>query len=70
MKTNVTPSAQLAFFAAELNYDDIPTEVMRRAEDLFLDWFGSALAGKSGARCRRSKRLPERWARRMAAQRY
>jgi len=48
MKTNVTPSAQLAFFAAELNYDDIPTEVMRRAEDLFLDWFGSALAGKVG----------------------
>ena len=33
MKTNVTPSAQLAFFAAELNYDDIPTEVMRRAEE-------------------------------------
>ena len=48
MKTNVTPSAQLAHFAAELKYEDIPADVMRRAEDLFLDWFGSALAGKIG----------------------
>jgi len=48
VKTNVTPSAQLAGFVAELNYDDIPAKVMRRAEDLFLDWFGSALAGKVG----------------------
>ncbi|MFM7658639.1 MAG: MmgE/PrpD family protein [Burkholderiaceae bacterium] len=48
MKTNVTPSAQLAHFAADLQYDDIPAEVMRRAEDLFVDWFGSALSGKVG----------------------
>ena len=48
MKANVTPSAQLAHFAAGLNYEDIPAAVMSRAEDLFLDWFGSALAGKVG----------------------
>ena len=48
MKANVTPSAQLAHFAAELQYDDIPPVVMRRAEDLFVDWFGSALSGKVG----------------------
>ena len=48
MKTNVTPSSQLAYFAAELQFDDIPEPVMRRTEDLFLDWFGSALAGKVG----------------------
>jgi 2-methylcitrate dehydratase PrpD len=48
MKTNVTPSAQLAHFAADLQYGDIPPEVMRRAEDLFVDWFGSALSGKVG----------------------
>jgi len=48
MKTNVTPSAQLAHFAADLQYDDIPPEVMRRAEDLFVDWVGSALSGKVG----------------------
>jgi len=43
------PSKTLATFAANLRYEDIPAPVMRRAEDLFLDWFGSALAGK-GAR--------------------
>ena len=48
MKTNVTPSSQLAHFSANLQFDDIPSDVMRRAEDLFLDWFGSALAGKVG----------------------
>jgi 2-methylcitrate dehydratase PrpD len=44
-----TPSSTLAEFAATLRFEDIPEPVIRRAEDLFLDWFGSALAGK-GAR--------------------
>ncbi len=43
------PSRTLATFAATLQAADIPAPVMRRAEDLFLDWFASALAGK-GAR--------------------
>ena len=43
------PSKILANFAATLRFEDIPAPVLRRAEDLFLDWFGSALAGK-GAR--------------------
>jgi 2-methylcitrate dehydratase PrpD len=43
------PTRALAEFAAGLRYDDIPAHVVRRAEDLFLDWLGSALAGK-GAR--------------------
>ncbi|MDB5962965.1 MAG: 2-methylcitrate dehydratase [Massilia sp.] len=43
------PSQTLAAFAAKLQYEDVPPAVMRRAEDLLLDWFGSALAGK-GAR--------------------
>jgi 2-methylcitrate dehydratase PrpD len=42
------PSQTLAAFAANLQFDHIPPEVIRRAEDLLLDWFGSALAGKSG----------------------
>jgi 2-methylcitrate dehydratase PrpD len=46
---NTQPSQALAAFAANLNFDDIPEVVVRRTEDLFLDWFGSALAGK-GAR--------------------
>ena len=43
------PTAALAHFAATLRFEDIPAPVLRRAEDLFLDWFASALAGK-GAR--------------------
>jgi 2-methylcitrate dehydratase PrpD len=43
------PESSLADFAAALQLADIPADVQRRAEDLFLDWFGSALAGK-GAR--------------------
>ncbi len=43
------PSRSLAGFAAGLRFEHIPAPVLRRAEDLFLDWFASALAGK-GAR--------------------
>jgi 2-methylcitrate dehydratase PrpD len=43
------PSKVLAEFAAGLRVDDIPAPVLRRTEDLFLDWLGSVLAGK-GAR--------------------
>jgi len=42
------PSSTLAAFAATLRFEDIPEPVLRRAEDLLLDWFGSALAGKIG----------------------
>jgi 2-methylcitrate dehydratase PrpD len=42
------PSQTLATFAANLRFEDIPEPVIRRTEDLFLDWFGSALAGKGG----------------------
>ena len=45
----MTASAQLATFAATLAYDDLPPVVVERTQELFLDWFGSALAG-SGAR--------------------
>jgi 2-methylcitrate dehydratase PrpD len=41
------PGAELAAFAAALHFDRIPAPVLRRTEDLFLDWTGSALAGKS-----------------------
>lgn len=40
-----TPSAQLAAFAAHLRFDDIPESVVRKTEDLMVDWFGSAVAG-------------------------
>ena len=46
---NGSQSAVLSEFAANLRFADIPESVTQRTEDLFLDWFGSALAGK-GAR--------------------
>jgi len=39
-------SRELASFAANLQAADIPSDVMNRAEDLLVDWFGSAIAGK------------------------
>ena len=39
-------SRELASFAANLKAADIPADVMNRAEDLLVDWFGSAIAGK------------------------
>ena len=47
--TQPTPGQALASFAATLRFEDIPAPVLRRAEDLMLDWFASTLAGK-GAR--------------------
>jgi 2-methylcitrate dehydratase PrpD len=46
MTTDTTPSTQLAAFAANLRADAIPAPVLRKTEDLLVDWFGSALAGK------------------------
>lgn len=45
----VSATAQLAAFAADLRFAMIPAPVVRKTEDLLVDWFGSALAGK-GAR--------------------
>ena len=39
-------TATLASFVHDLCYADLPREVVLRTEDLFLDWIGSALAGK------------------------
>ncbi len=61
---NEHPSRQLAAFAAKLRFEDIPAPVIKRAEDLFLDWFGSALAGKTG----RPVQVIEAFARQMGPQ--
>lgn len=44
-----SPSQTLSAFLAAIRYEDLPQAVVARTEDLFLDWFASALAGK-GAR--------------------
>ncbi|MBC5765762.1 MmgE/PrpD family protein [Ramlibacter albus] len=43
--TTKNPGADLAAFAAGLKFEDIPTDVVRKTEDLLVDWFGSAVAG-------------------------
>jgi 2-methylcitrate dehydratase PrpD len=40
------PSRALADFAAGLRFDAIPAEVVARAVNLYVDWLGSALAGR------------------------
>jgi len=42
-------SKELASFAANLKIQDIPDDVIARAEDLLVDWFGSAIAGKGSS---------------------
>jgi 2-methylcitrate dehydratase PrpD len=44
--TTLHLSKTLATFAPELQIGNIPEEVIARAEDLLVDWFGSAIAGK------------------------
>jgi len=45
MTTDTTYTAQLATFAAALRFEDVPEPVVRKIEDLLVDWFGSAVAG-------------------------
>ncbi len=44
-----SPTQQLCAFLSSIRYEDLPEPVVARTEELFLDWFASALAGK-GAR--------------------
>ena len=46
IENTVHLSRELASFAANLQIADIPQTVINRAEDLLVDWFGSAVAGK------------------------
>jgi 2-methylcitrate dehydratase PrpD len=41
-------SAELAAFAAGLRFEQIPESVLRKTEDLLVDWFASAVAGRGG----------------------
>jgi len=41
-------SAELAAFAAGLRFEQIPDAVLRKTEDLLVDWFASAVAGRGG----------------------
>ena len=47
LSNQVFPSQVLANFVAQLQWSDIPDLVIRKTEDLLVDWFGSAVAGKN-----------------------
>jgi len=40
------PTRQLSEFLAGFTFADVPAEAIAKGKELFLDWFGSALAGK------------------------
>ena len=54
-------SAELAHFAANLSAQAIPASVMNRAEDLLVDWFGSAIAGKGAQPVEIIAQFPKQW---------
>ena len=60
---------QLAGFLAGLRYQDLPPAVLARMEELFLDWLGSALAGRASIRSHCSSATPNAWARPTVARR-
>jgi 2-methylcitrate dehydratase PrpD len=53
------PSKVLATFAAELAFADIPAPVLRRTEDLMLDWLGSVLAARTARPVRSIERFAQ-----------
>ena len=56
--TRTATTRELASFLARLRYEDVPDGAVERTKELFLDWFGSALAGKN----ERPVRILERFA--------
>ncbi|SCK60546.1 2-methylcitrate dehydratase PrpD [Variovorax sp. HW608] len=59
MSTSNHPSRTLATFAAGLAFERIPDAVVRRAEDLMLDWLGSVLAARLARPVRSIQRFAE-----------
>jgi len=56
---NKHPSQSLATFAAELSFEQVPEAVIRRTEDLMLDWLGSVLAARLARPVRSIQRFAE-----------
>lgn len=47
MTQTKTRTERLAQWAAELQYQQIPSAAVQRTKDLFLDWLGCCIAGRS-----------------------
>jgi 2-methylcitrate dehydratase PrpD len=59
MSVTKATTRDLAAFLANLRYEDLPEEVVSRAEDFFLDWVASALAGRGARPVRALERFAE-----------
>ena len=59
MTSSNHPSQTLATFAAGLEFTDIPAPVLRRTEDLILDWLGSVLAARTARPVRSIERFAQ-----------
>lgn len=62
MSITTTPAritAQLADFLARLRFDQLPSAVVARTEDLFLDWIASVLAGRNARPVRSLERFAQ-----------
>ena len=59
MNSSNHPSQTLATFAAELQFAAIPAPVLRRTEDLMLDWLGSVLAARTARPIRSIERFAQ-----------
>lgn len=46
-KPNRTRTENLAQWVVDLQYNAIPQDAVERTKDLFLDWLGSAVAGRA-----------------------
>ena len=63
--TRTATTRELASFLARLRYENVPDEAVQRTKELFLDWVGSALAGRD----ERPVRILERFAEQMGPSR-
>lgn len=54
---SATPTAELARFVANLEYEHLPERVRERVKDLFLDTLASAIAGRQGDETRQIRAL-------------
>jgi 2-methylcitrate dehydratase PrpD len=57
--TTTGTTRELASYLADLRFEDLPTEVVSRTEELFLDWVSSALAGRNARPVRVLERFAE-----------
>jgi 2-methylcitrate dehydratase PrpD len=57
--TQIATTGELASFLAHVRFEDLPKEATERTKDLYIDWVGSALAGKGARPVQAQERFAE-----------